>query len=271
MKSIEVGKTSQTDQDKTCLGPSYLCLIVSMALVSCCCVWCSPCNLSSSSLYGRWQAMCSWLWTSLTTCHWRTWGSSEELRCMKTATLWQSSSTTAEMGTLACDSWDWRTSQVCVHGLRWVSCRLSVSVSPLSEALRSLSPSPLFMCSLHLCISLPTNWTLLKVEFCLKNKINHQRSRPAAHILYFQLSLHISVSNCNSQTLSFVLDIVCCGWLQRFVLSLDVWSLTRTVYSTHNHGSIELHTFLLNFIFSETYCTATQPNFSEILTFSDCV
>lgn len=56
--------------------------------------------------------MCWLPWTSLTTCLWRTWGSSVGPSCMRTVTPWQSSSITGGMGTLACVSSVWRTSQV---------------------------------------------------------------------------------------------------------------------------------------------------------------
>lgn len=71
-----------------------------------------PLHGSVHSLSERWQAMCWWPWTSLTICLWRTWGSSEEPSCTRTATPSQSSSTTDGMGTSACVSWAWKTSQV---------------------------------------------------------------------------------------------------------------------------------------------------------------
>ena len=67
---------------------------------------------SVHSLSEKWPAMFWWPWTSLTTCLWRTWGSSEGPSCTRTATPSQSSSTTDVMETSACASWVWRTSQV---------------------------------------------------------------------------------------------------------------------------------------------------------------
>ena len=71
-----------------------------------------PLHGSVRSPSERWQATCWWPWTSSTTCLWKTWGSSEGPSCTRTATPSQSSSTTDGMGTSACVSWDWKTSQV---------------------------------------------------------------------------------------------------------------------------------------------------------------
>lgn len=60
----------------------------------------------------KWLATCWWRSTSLTTCRWRTWGSSEASRCTRVAILWPSSSTTDGMATTAWGSWACATSQV---------------------------------------------------------------------------------------------------------------------------------------------------------------
>lgn len=66
----------------------------------------------------KWLAMCWWRSTSLTTCHWRTWGSFEASRCTRAAILWPSSSTTDGTATTAWGSWACATSQV--WNLAWV-------------------------------------------------------------------------------------------------------------------------------------------------------
>lgn len=74
---------------------------------------------SVHSLSAKWQAMCWLPWTSLTTCLWRTWGSSAEPSCMKTATPLQSSSITDVTETSACASSVSRTWQVSDWILFW--------------------------------------------------------------------------------------------------------------------------------------------------------
>lgn len=63
------------------------------------------------SPYEKWLATCWWLWTSSTTCLWRTWGSFVEPSFMRTATRLQSFWIIDGMETLAFDSWVLKTSQ----------------------------------------------------------------------------------------------------------------------------------------------------------------
>lgn len=77
-------------------------------------------RLSFCSLSAKWRATCWSPWTSLTTCRWRTWGSSAGPSCTRTATRWQSSSITGGTETLACVSSAWRTSQVSGGNWCWI-------------------------------------------------------------------------------------------------------------------------------------------------------
>lgn len=85
---------------------------------------------SVCSPFVRWPAMFLWRWISLSICPWRICASSAVPDCMKSATPWPSSSTTAETATSVSVSLALRTSQVQSYKSTWYLCSfLSQSLS----------------------------------------------------------------------------------------------------------------------------------------------